>query len=103
MFIKYQIKDVDFSLDLDLEESEFEVDPDTDIVLREGIINSSQINHIEVIEERNGLMIYLTNQVLQVRFADKCEATIAYLSFIEALQHIGTNHEFIKLTVIPNF
>ena len=86
MFIRYQIKDVD--------EAE---------TLREGIINSVTINHLELIEDIEGLVIYLNNQVLQFRFANKGDATIAFISFTEALQSIGTNHEFIKLTVIPNF
>lgn len=86
MFIRYQIKDID--------EAE---------TLREGVINSATINHLELIEDIEGIVIYLNNQVLQFRFANKGHATIAFISFTGALQCIGTNHEFIKLTVIPNF
>ena len=86
MFIKYQINDVD-----------------VDIIIRRGILNVDHIVHIESIEDISAVRIYQTNQMLEFRFVDQSQSQIAYLSFIEALQHVGTNHEFIKLTVIPNF
>jgi len=87
MFIKYQITDVLI-----------------EVKTLNGLINTAHIAHIGLDKESARVSISLSvGSDLTFCFPNLDHAMVAYLAFIEALQCIGTNHEFIKLTVIPNF